>query len=118
MTPREADVAFVLEEVEGVLAVRTFRGNATWDYAVHLANVRAMVRAHYMLLRVIRHVDCERVLFHREALSSTLEETGTLLVLTPSEREAARARVPAMDPREGVGALPAIDPSQMRVLVV
>jgi CheY-like chemotaxis protein len=104
MTPHQADVALVLEQVAGVRGLYAIqpgrRAAASFDFAVEIErDGRVLAAVHYELLRVMTHDDCARVfLFHEEA-PRVVAEGAHPLRLTDSEREAARRRVPATPPR-------------------
>jgi len=98
MTPRQIDVAFVLEDAAGVREVYALASTPSFDFMVVVDHGTAVVaRAHYALLRVLTHEECGRVLFVQE-LPATFGGRATRLVLGPREREAARARVPRTSP--------------------
>lgn len=99
MTPRQVDVAFVLEAVEGVGALYAIdprrRAAAYFDFAIEVKrDGRVVAQAHYALLRVITYEDCARVLWFHTTAPSTIADALSPLHLTASEREEARARVP------------------------
>jgi hypothetical protein len=57
MTPREADVAFVLESVRGVRAAYALSSPHV-DFAIEVdPGGAALAEAHYALLRVLSHED-------------------------------------------------------------
>ncbi len=116
MTPRAADVAFVLESVEGVTAIYAIessqRVSAFFDFAVEMEQSgRTLAETHYALLRVMTHEDCSRVfLFHTRA-PHVVAKGARLLTLTPAERESARRRVPPAPPRGAIVAMPPMPPA-------
>jgi hypothetical protein len=111
MTPHQADVAFVLESVSGVTAVYAVapgsQAAAGFDFAIKLEHGEgAVVAAHYALLRVLTHDECARVFHCRLDMPSVVAQAARPLVLTASEREAARARVAAAPAREAIAVAP------------
>jgi hypothetical protein len=121
MTPRQADIAFVVESLPGVTAVfaidPTRRAAAHFDFAIKLEpGGRIFAAVHYALLRVLTHEECARVFVIREELPAAIAEAARPLVLTDSEREAARRRVPPAPSRQDiVSERPVHDPN---VLIV
>lgn len=104
MTPRYADVAFVLDSVAGVRAVYAIepgtRASAYYDFAVALdRSGRVLAEAHYALLRVMTHDECARVFLFNVEAPDILAEGARALRLTPADREAARLRVRPPEPR-------------------
>jgi response regulator RpfG family c-di-GMP phosphodiesterase len=97
MTPHQADVAYVLESVPGVLGVYAV-AHGSFDFAIELESPRSIVQAHYALLRVMTHEDCSRVHFFWVALSPSFVRAATLLCLSAHDREAARSRLPPRPP--------------------
>ena len=98
MTPREADIAFVLEGVPGVREVYALeRGSAgDLELAVGVSHGgRPVALAHYALLRVLTHEECKTVLFFEVELPPSFCERASRLQLSDRDREAARARVPS-----------------------
>jgi DNA-binding response OmpR family regulator len=95
MTPREADVAFVLEGVPGVLEVAALQGASTFAFAVRVESAHALAQAHYQLLRVLPHQECRSVYAYETELPAALRARATRLALSERERAEARARVPA-----------------------
>ncbi len=97
MTPRQADVAFVLESVPGIRAVYAIDHERV-DFAIESeegsSGVRAFVAAHYALLRVMSREDAARVCFVTTTLPDVFAARARLLLLTDAERRAARGRVP------------------------
>ena len=97
MTPRQADVAFVLESVPGIRAVYAIDHERV-DFAIESeegsSGVRAFVAAHYALLRVMSREDAARVCFVTTRLPDVFAARARLLLLTSAERTAARGRVP------------------------
>jgi DNA-binding response OmpR family regulator len=123
MTPREADVAFVLESVAGVRAVcaidRKRRAASHFDFAVALeGGGRVLAEAHYALCRVLTHDDCARVFLFTTEAPAIIAEALLPLCLTTGEREAARRRIPPPLPR--ADAIVASQPraAGLRVLLV
>jgi CheY-like chemotaxis protein len=103
MTPRHADVAFVLEGVEGVRAVYAIdpgkRAAQHFDFAVEVApGGRALALACCALIRVLTHEDCARVFLFHTSAPQIIAEAAHALSLTASDREAARRRVPPVPP--------------------
>jgi CheY-like chemotaxis protein len=97
MTPRQADIAFVLEGVPGVRAVYALeRGSAgDLELAVGIDHGGGSVAlAHYALLRVLTHEECKTVLFFEVELPPSFCKRASRLELSDTDREAARARVP------------------------
>ena len=103
MTPRHADVAFVLEGVEGVRAVYAIdpgkRAAEHFDFAVEIApGGRALALACCALVRVMTHEDCARVFLFHTTAPQVVAEAVRAISLTSGDREAARRRVPAVAP--------------------
>lgn len=98
MTPREADIAFVLEGVPGVLEVVALRAASTFAFAVRVESPHAQARAHYALLRVLAHEDCRSVYVYQAELPAAFRARATRLVLSERDRAEARARVPTTSP--------------------
>lgn len=105
MTPRQADVAFVLESLEGIRALYGIkRGSpaaANFDFALEHDDLggRLLAVVHYALLRVLTHDECARVHFFHTTPPRVIAESAEPLFLTDSEREAARQHVPPPSPR-------------------
>lgn len=123
MTPREADVAFVLEGVPGVLEVAALDGAPAFGFAVRVEGAHTLARAHYQLLRVLTYQECCRVYVYETELPAALRARARRLVLTQGERREARARVPATSPaleQEPEPRTPVIGPALVgfRVLLV
>ncbi|MBX3232198.1 MAG: hypothetical protein KIT84_19215 [Labilithrix sp.] len=100
MTPRQMDVAFVLESVAGVRGVYAVEpGRVPLDFVVHVEqSTRVLASAHYALLRVVTHAECERILlFHDDAPPGLIGRLRPL-VLSHADRQSARARVPPAPP--------------------
>jgi CheY-like chemotaxis protein len=98
MTPRHADIAFVLDGVPGVRELYALdrRSAGDLELAVRLEHGgRHIALAHYALLRVLTHDECKTVLFFEVELPPTFREHATRLELSDEEREAARLRVPS-----------------------
>lgn len=99
LTDRQIDVAYVLEGVAGVrdvyaVAPPTKHPADATAFAVHLEpGGRALAAMHYALLRVLTHEECAAVRVFTTT-PSIAQERLTRIVLSPAEREAARARVP------------------------
>jgi hypothetical protein len=114
MTPRHADIVFVLEGVPGVRDVFALtaatRHAGGYEIGVHLESPRALLRAHYALLRVLGHADMERVHFFYEELAPVLANGASRLVLGDADREDAKARVAPAPP------VPSIPPPSRRRL--
>jgi CheY-like chemotaxis protein len=100
VTPRQSDVAFVLEGVPGVLGVFALSPSAgEFEFAVKLERGgESLAGAHYALLRVLTHEECKRVLFFETELPSGLRAKANAVVLSPSEIESSRRRVPERSP--------------------
>ena len=99
MNRRDADIAFVLEDQAGVLGVYAVGGVDGIAYAVHLDHGQQLVaKAHYALLRVLTHAECASVGFYHVDLPGPIRAKATRLVLSPGERDDARARVPSTTP--------------------
>src|SRR4051812_45506798 len=99
MTPRQADVAFVLEGVPGVVDVYALDGVGGFvrdlRFAVKLEHGGGhLAAAHFALLRVLSHDECRTVLLFEVDLPPALRAGATRLELSVGEREAAFARVP------------------------
>jgi CheY-like chemotaxis protein len=100
MTPREADIAYVLEDVEGVLGVyaidgkRGGAGTLPFEIAVRLRpGGKHLAQAHYALLRAISHEECARVFFFETYLPPLMASRATPITLDPMERDRAEARI-------------------------
>ncbi|MDB5212768.1 MAG: hypothetical protein JWO86_695, partial [Myxococcaceae bacterium] len=123
MTPRHADVAFVLEELTGVRALFAIdpgkRAAAHFDFAVELApGGRALAEAHCALLRVMTHEDCARVfLFHTRA-PQIIAEAAQPLRLTEPDRATARRRVPPPAPAQPIVPARAVEAQDLALLLV
>jgi hypothetical protein len=77
MTPRQADIAFVLEGVPGVREVYALdrRSAGDLELAVRLEHGgRHVALAHYALLRVMTHDECKTVLFFEVELPPTFAD--------------------------------------------
>ncbi|MBX3204547.1 MAG: hypothetical protein KF764_05730 [Labilithrix sp.] len=100
VTPREADVVFVLESVAGVRAVYAVSGSpGELEFAVEVDHgTRHVAAAHYALLRVLRRDESRRVLFFETFLPPMLAARVRRLTPSEEEREAARTRVPTTTP--------------------
>jgi hypothetical protein len=88
-------VAFVLEEVAGVVGVYQLAPNAgDFELGVRLEHgTRILAAAHYALLRVLSYEECQCVLFFETGLPPRLQAKAVRLELSAAEREATRARV-------------------------
>lgn len=121
MTPRQADIAFVLEPLPGVMGVYAIdpgrRVAAYFDFAVRMEEGERIVAAvHYSLLRVSTYDDCARVFLFRRHPPTVIAEAARPLHLTSSEREAARRRVPPAEQREESTVQPPVrDPNALVV---
>ncbi|MBN9160057.1 MAG: hypothetical protein BGO98_48020 [Myxococcales bacterium 68-20] len=98
MTPRHADVMFVLEGVPGVLAVYALaaRHEGGFDLAIEVSRSSFASAAHYALLRVLSYEECGRILYRVPSHGDLLPRpmvNATRLSLTSAERELARMRV-------------------------
>ncbi len=101
MTPRQADIAFVLEGISGVRDVYALdrRSAGDFDFAVRLEHGgQPVARAHYALLRVLTHEECKAVLFFELDLPPSFRDRAVRLELSADERSAASARVPLTTP--------------------
>jgi hypothetical protein len=80
VTPREQDVAFVLESVPGVLGVYSLAtAGVDLEFAVRLEHgTRKLAAAHYALLRVLKREECHRVVFFETRLPPRLERAAAL----------------------------------------
>jgi CheY-like chemotaxis protein len=97
MTPRQADIAFVLEGVPGVREVYALERLSAGDLELAVRvdhGGHHVALAHYALLRVLTHEECKAVLFFEVGLPPSFVERAVRLELSDSEREAARVRVP------------------------
>lgn len=95
MTPRQQDVAFVLEGVPGVRDVHAVdKAGVDLEFAVRLERGTAkLAAAHYALLRVLTREECSRILFFETQLPQGLTHAVTRLELSTAERNESRARV-------------------------
>lgn len=128
LSPRQADVAFVLEGVPGVAEVYSIEQGADFsgglEFAVRLVHGGDhLALAHYALLRVLSHHECEAVLFFEVDLPPFLRKRASRLELSNADREAARGRVaessPALEQQPVVGRWPPPAPrTDARVLIV
>lgn len=126
MTPRQADVAFVLEGVAGVIEVHSVKPGAhaagELEFAVKLEHGGGhLALAHYALLRVLSHDECKSVLFFEVDLPPRIRERASRIELTAAEREEARRRVPeTTDAREQAAVVRPRAPGAVgfRVLIV
>ena len=127
MTPRQADVAYVLETVPGVEAVYAIGGQTAFAGNLRFAaklepGGRALAAAHYALLRVLTHAECSSVLLFDVELPSRLRADATLLVLSVAEREEAHQRVPAssaaLEQQEAPRSLPRYERSGFRWMIL
>lgn len=103
MTPRQADVAFVLESVPGVRAVHAIKpgspASAHFDFAIEAEpDQQQQAFAHYMLLRVLTHEECRRVQWLRDFVPAMIGTSLVPLNLTQFERDAAHVRVRGAEP--------------------
>jgi hypothetical protein len=98
MTPKEEDVAFVLEGVRGVRGVYAVK-NAHSDFALLVDGPRVQIEAHYQLVRVLSYEEIGRVRMYEYELPGVLAEGARLLTLDPLCREDVRARVPVQPPK-------------------
>lgn len=101
MTPRQQDVAYVLEDISGVVDVYALaKPRCDFDFAVRLQQGKgSLAAAHYAVLRVLDYEACGRVLFCETELPPGLAGAATRLSLSTAEREESRARV-AERPRD------------------
>ena len=126
MTPRQVDVAYVLEGVPGVLEVYALGGQTAFAgslrFAVRLAyGGGVLAAAHFALLRVLTYAECSSVLFFNVELPPGLRRDATHLLLSVPEREEAHARVPVRSPaleQQAVPRLRAHDRTDFRWLIV
>lgn len=102
VTPRQQDVAFVLESVPGVLDVYAVaRAGVDLEFAVQLEHgTGKLAAAHYALLRVLKREECSRILFFETQLPPGLTHAVTRLELSTVERNESRVRVPERAPDE------------------
>ncbi|MBX3193325.1 MAG: hypothetical protein KF819_40460 [Labilithrix sp.] len=119
MTPRQADVAFALEDVPGFRRAYAIAPNRPaarhFDFAVELEqNGRALAAVHYALCRVMTHEACARVFFFYSQAPPIIAVAATPLWLTDDERTAARRRAPPPRP----AAPSPLRPRDLDVLVV
>ena len=101
MTPRQADVMFVLEEVPGVVAVYALESKheGSFEIAIEVTRHSFAMAAHYALLRVLSYEECGRILYRGPAHGDVLPRPmakAERLSLTSAEREIARMRVGPM----------------------
>lgn len=96
MTPREADVAYVLEGARGVIATYALspRAGGHYDFAVHVDDARSHAEAIYALERVGLHHRDARVCFFHTSLVATIAARARRLDLTDAQRAASTARLP------------------------
>lgn len=69
MTPRQADIAFVLEGVPGVREVYALERGSAGDLELAVGvghGGRPVALAHYALLRVLTHEECKTVRQRRD----------------------------------------------------
>lgn len=124
MTPRQADVAFVLESIPGVRAVYAIESaRIPLDFAIEIEqSTRTLAAAHFALLRVLTHQDCERVRIFSSAMSPGLIERARPLHLDFAARVGAQQRVPAAPPPAPLpfAPLPAVlvSPEPLGILIV
>lgn len=120
VTPRQQDVAFVLEGVVGVVDVYAVtKPGVEFDYAVRLEPGKGkLAAAHYALLRTLEHEACRRVLFFEKELPASLGDAAVRLSLSAAAREESRARVPERGPGEPVPRKRVSSSSQFAVLLV
>lgn len=84
MTPRDAEVAFLLEGVPGVVAVHAVRGRPPMRWAVRYEGTRGLAAAHYALRRALSYEECASV--------ATPPATRSILIVGASENLARLAR--------------------------
>ena len=119
MTPRDIDVAYVLEGHPGVFGVYAVRGPGPFRYAVHLdTGGHAIAKMHYALLRVLTHEECASVALYQVEIPSVIRASATRLVLSPEARAAARARVPLTTPALEQTLAAAEAPARGSVLII
>lgn len=97
MTPRQQDVAFVLESVSGLVDVYAVdKEGVDLEFAVQLEHgMGKLAAAHYALLRVLEREECSRVLFFETQLPPGLAHAVTRLELSTAARDESCARVSA-----------------------
>lgn len=93
MTPRDEEVAFLLEGVPGVVAVYAVRDRPPMRWAVRYASTRGLAAAHYALRRMLPYEECHTVQFFMDAPDTFLHGEVRPLVLSAHARESARARI-------------------------
>lgn len=127
MTPRQADIAYVLESVPGVEALYALGGRTAFAGNLRFAaklepGGRALAAAHFALLRAMTHAECSSVLLFDVELSPRVRADATPLVLSVVEREEAHQRVPvssaALEQQEGPRSLPRYERSDFRWMIV
>jgi hypothetical protein len=126
MTPRQADLAFLLEDVEGVLEVYAIdpgqRAAEHFDFAVRLtAGGRALAVVPYALLQILTHAECTRVFFFADRRPAVVAQAVRRIVLSGPEREEARRRAaarPAPEPVHEIRSLVSTPEPVLLVLVV
>jgi len=107
MTPRQADLALLLEGVEGVLDVYAIdpgqRVAEHFDFAVRLTSGgRALAVVPYALLQILTHAECTRVFFFTNGLPAVVAGAARPITLSGRERDDARQRAAARPPPEPV----------------
>jgi CheY-like chemotaxis protein len=97
MTPRQADVAYVLEAVRGVMGAYAAVDAPLLDFVIELEAGRYVPAAHYALLRVLSHEECARVhfLYPEKVFPPSLVGQLQRLVLGEAERRQACVRLPS-----------------------
>ncbi len=126
MTPRQANVAFVLEGASGVIELYSLgpaaHASGDLEFAVKLEHGGDHIAlAHYALLRVLSHDECKSVLFFEVDLPPRIRERAARIELSAAEREDARRRVPERTDALEQRAVPrprAPDAVGFRVLIV
>jgi hypothetical protein len=113
VTPREADIALLLESVDCVVATYAAKPRAAdaraYDFIVEVRpfNGATMAQAHYLLRRLLTHAECARVLIRDADLGPRPEFLlrARLLVLDDTERREARSRLATLAPPSDGGEL-------------
>ena len=126
MTPRQADLALLLESVEGVLDVFAIdprqRVADNFDFAVRLTSGgRALAVVPYALLQILTHAECTRVFFFADRLPPGVAGAVRRIALSGPERDDARKRAaarPAPEPVHENRSMVSIPVSEPELLVL
>ena len=118
MTPRHADVRFVLEGVPGVVAVYALaaKHEGSFELAIEVSRSSFVSAAHYALLRVLSYEECGRILYRVPSDGDVLPRpmaNATRLSLTSAERELARMRVGPLPSAVTTGVSPSAEPVRL-----